>query len=430
MPRPFRLCSHDRAGFSFAALTNPWPPPRYGGSVRHEPSPTAADPAGTLARARAPVRAPSGAAPAPRLADWRSFDNPEAIARWDRLAACASQPNPFYESWYLLPSLRALDPGHAVRLLTVEVDGVLAGLLPVVAAPRYYAYPLPHWQNWVHANCFLGLPLVERGMERRFWRNVLEWADAAAGAPLFLHLQQLPLSGPLYRALREECRRRPAGTVWRAERALLQSDLSPQAYLDASLSTKKRKELRRQQRRLEEEGAFAVTRCSTADGLPEWCADFLALERRGWKGAAGSALACQDAHAQMFTQILAEAAARGRLERLTMTLDGRPVAMLASFVAPPGAFSYKTAFDETYARYSPGVLLQCENLAMLDRADIDWVDSCAAQDHPMIDHFWRERRAMASHSIGIGGAVRRALFTTLLRRECRSAKPTLAEAMP
>ena len=381
---------------------------------------------------RGPARghAPARALPALRAADWRTLDEPGFIARWDALAADASEPNPFYESWYLLPSLRALDPDGAVRLLVLELDGTLAGLLPLVPSRRYYAYPVPHWQNWVHANCFLGLPLVAAGSERRFWRALLAWADDAAPLPLFLHLQQMPLAGALHDALLTECAARPAGTVWRGQRALLQSGLSPQAYLDASLSARKRKELRRQQRRLEELGTLCCTRTTGDEALAAWCADFLALERRGWKGAAGSAMACDPALAAMFTDILARAGSRGLLERLTLTLDGSPIAMLASFLRPPGAFSFKTAFDEDYARFSPGVLLQCENLALLAREDIAWTDSCAAQDHPMIDHFWRERRAVACHSIGIGGPARRALFQTLLRRECRTARPSLAGALP
>jgi hypothetical protein len=94
--------------------------------------------------------------------------------------------------------------------------------------------------------------------------------------------------------------------------------------------------------------------------------------------------------------------------------------MLASFLCPPGAFSYKTAFDEAYARFSPGVLLQCENLALLERPGIAWTDSCAAADHPMIDHIWRERLAIAHHNVAIGGAARRLLFRALAARETGS----------
>jgi hypothetical protein len=119
----------------------------------------------------------------------------------------------------------------------------------------------------------------------------------------------------------------------------------------------------------------------------------------------------------MFHQSLHGAAARGRLERLTLSLDGAPIAMLATFLTPPGAFSFKTAFDERYGRYSPGVLLQRENLAILGRADIAWSDSCAAADHPMIDHIWRERRAIGRLSIAIGGSLRRSVFALLARVE-------------
>ncbi len=44
----------------------------------------------------------------------------------------------------------------------------------------------------------------------------------------------------------------------------------------------------------------------------------------------------------------------------------------------------------------------------------------------MIDHFWRERRIIARHSIGIGGAMRRKFFAILAHRETgRPAKGIL-----
>ncbi|WP_231636210.1 GNAT family N-acetyltransferase [Novosphingobium sp. ST904] len=151
--------------------------------------------------------------------------------------------------------------------------------------------------------------------------------------------------------------------------------------------------------------------------MPEWCERFLALEASGWKGKAGSALANHAGTAALFRESLKGAAARGRLERLSLTLGGRPIAMLASFLTPPGAYSFKTAFDERYSRFSPGVLLQRENLDILERGDIEWSDSCAAADHPMIDHLWRERRTMARLSIAIGGPLRRRLFRSFVRAE-------------
>ena len=370
------------------------------------------------------VGAGSGVAARPRLGRisavaWREMDRPDQIHGWDALAQTASEPNPFYESWYLLPALQALDPGEDVRILRFDSGGQLAGLLPIRHDRRYYGWPLPQAANWLHPNCFLGAPLVKQGMERAFWRAVLAWADSNAGLSLFLHLAQIPLAGPLHAALitvlAEQAR--PHGVVRREERAMLCSSLTPQAYLDASLSAKKRKELRRQFARLGELGMVAVERRDDAVGLAQWTETFLALEASGWKGEAGSALASQNATATLFRKSLVGAAAQGRLERLALTLDGRPIAMLASFLCPPLAFAFKTAFDERLSRFSPGVLLQRENLGMLARPGIAACDSCASADHPMIDHIWRERRAIGRLSIAIGGRARRWLFAHWLRAE-------------
>ncbi len=362
--------------------------------------------------------AAAGATAAARLVvrDWRDFSAAE-VAAWDSLALRAGEPNPFFESWYLLPSLRALDPEGDVALAVLERAGEWLGVMPLVRAARYYRWPAPNLCNWVHGNAFLGAPLVARGAEAAFWRGLLGHADEAAGAALFVHLSALPLEGAQWDALCAVAADRAHGVVFREERALLRSDAGAEAYLEAALTGKKRKELRRQFARLAEQGELAVVRQDDDVGLESWTRDFLTLEAAGWKGAAGSALARSGATTGLFGEALAGAAARGRLERLMLTLDGVPAAMLATFLTPPGAYSYKTAFDERLARFSPGVLLQRENLALLERKGIDWCDSCASADHPMIDHLWRERRAVGRVSIAIGGAVRRAAFALLLKAE-------------
>ena len=360
--------------------------------------------------------APAGR-PALACVPWRTMEG--EVAAWDRLAARASEPNPFFESWYLLPSLRHLAASETVEILRFSIDGDLAGLLPVQRARRYYGRPVPNLAEWLHENCFCGTPLVARGAEHAFWRAVLDWAGANAGLSLFLHLRAMIEGGTLHRALEDVARQqgRQLATVHHEQRALLASPLTARAYLEASLSTGKRKELRRQARRLAELGEVQHERLLGSENLDAWCGEFLALEGSGWKGKAGSALACDARTAQLFRNALAGAGERSRLERLALRLDGQPIAMLASFLGAPGAFSFKTAFDEAYARFSPGVLLQLENLAVLDNPAIAWSDSCAASDHPMIDHLWRERRGVVRLSLAIGGRLRRSLFSRFVAAE-------------
>lgn len=377
----------------------------------------------TPRRARRLTAAPLGA-PTIRAVDWRTMEAESECFGWDALALHASEPNPFLESWYLLPALRALDPGGQVRLLRFESSGRLAGLLPLNFERRYYGHPLPQLSAWVHPNCFLGTPLVAAGEESGFWRALFAWVDRHAGQALFLHLREIPLSGPLYSAFREVLceQRRRCEQVQMESRALLSSNIGAEDYFEASLSGKKRKELRRQASRLSELGTLTTERSRNEAGIDTWAAEFIALELAGWKGEAGSALGSSPATAHLFVEALFGAARAGRLERLALRLDGRAIAMLTNFITPPGAFSFKTTFDEAYARFSPGVLLQRENLALLDDPAIAWTDSCAAADHPMIERIWRERRAIGSFSIAIGGTVRQSLFRLIAAIESRKSK--------
>ncbi len=360
---------------------------------------------------------------------WQEFTSAAELAAWEALSQNAAEPNVFLESWYLLPALRSFDKHGEVKLYLLWEGETLVGLMPISAERRYGNWPIPSLQNWTHPNAFLGTPLVRSGYEMHFWNALFASLDKSTGNALFFHLNGADCDGPVVAALQEVCaeQNRRQAKVHHLERALLRRGLSPDAYFEAAVRGKKRKELRRQKNRLLETGELAFTRSNNGDGLEDWTNDFLALERCGWKGAAGSALDCADETRSLFREALVGAAKRDMLERLDLRLDGKPLAMLVNFMRSPGAFSYKTAFDEDLARFSPGVLLQIENLALLNREDTNWCDSCAAEGHPMIDSLWTDRRAIGRYSVAIGGAGRRMLFKVLLSAEqarSRIRKPT------
>jgi len=346
---------------------------------------------------------------------------PAFITAWERLAATASEPNPFFEPWFLLPALQQWGRGQQVLTKAWFVGGKLVGLLPIVRKADYYGHPAPHAAGWLHANAFCGAPLIAAGYEQAFWRALLAHLDRTPRRALFLHLPKLPADGPVHAALLQvlSASGRAHYVTLEERRALLTGAASPEAYLAQAMSAKKRKELRRQHNRLAEEGALTFERLENAEGLSAWIAEFLTLEAAGWKGAEGSALASAPDTQAFFEQALTGAAAAGRLERLALRLDGRAIAMLANLVTPPGIYSFKTAYDEDYARFSPGMLLQLENLALLARDDVQWADSCAVEGHPMIERLWRDRRHIVSRNIAIGGPLRRALFGLLMAYETR-----------
>lgn len=330
---------------------------------------------------------------------------------WRDLAGDAAEPNCFAEQWFVDAGLRHLDGGD-VRMLQMWDGPRLIGLMPVSVLPNYGRVPLAHVQNWRHANDFLGVPLIRRGYVQDFWSEALRALDAVDWAPGFLHVNGLVEDGAVHAGLVAAAAgmERPCDIVYREVRALLASQLSAHAYYADTVRKKKRKELGRIQRRLADLGEVASSTLVGGDDLTAWCDAFLRLEHHGWKGRAGSSLASSSDTENFFRDALAGAYRAGALEFRRMDLDGRPIAMLVNFLSPPGSFSFKTAFDEEFAKFSPGVLIQLDNLSVVQRPEIEWMDSCAAQDHPMIDSLWGERRAVIRVSVPLSGVKRGLAF--------------------
>lgn len=118
-------------------------------------------------------------------------------------------------------------------------------------------------------------------------------------------------------------------------------------------------------------------------------------------------MACKEEEEAFFRDCAAAAFASGRLMFLCLDFDGKPMAMLVNFLMGTGGFSFKIAFDEAMSRFSPGVLIELDNLArILDRPEPMWMDSCAAPGHPMIDSLWAERRRIVQYRIELKGRGR------------------------
>ncbi|MCE7797702.1 GNAT family N-acetyltransferase [Sphingobium sufflavum] len=321
-----------------------------------------------------------------------------------------AEANSFYEPAMLHAALAQFDPAGQVRRLDVTEDSgdggeaTLLARLPVAAATRHGRYPARHVANWVHPHCYYGAPLLRAGREEDGWRGLLAQLDAADWSGDFLHLRLVDGDGPAVRALAALCaaQGRTIVEIERYERALLRSPLSAEDYWTQNVRSKKRKELRRQQNRLAECGRIERRVLTDAADLSPWCDAFLALEALGWKGAEGTALTADPANARFFRQACADAFATGGLDMLRIDCDGRAIAMLVNFVGGGGGFSFKIANDPAFARYSPGVLVEMDNLArVLDDRRTPWMDSCAMPGHPMIDSLWAERRAIVQYRVAL-----------------------------
>jgi hypothetical protein len=204
--------------------------------------------------------------------------------------------------------------------------------------------------------------------------------------------------GPFWRALAEALAEsgRRSFVPYRFERAVMRPRGGSEAFLGEAVSGKGAKELRRLERRLAEAGKLEYAELQRPEEAEHWIADFIELEARGWKGRNASALGSSDAGRTFFTRAAHAAARQGRLMMLGLRLAGRWIALKCNFLSGEGSFAFKIAYDEDYARFSPGTLLELENIRRFHaRPELRWMDSCADPDHFMANRLWVDRRRLA-----------------------------------
>jgi len=320
----------------------------------------------------------------------------------DELAQASRDTNPQFEAYALRAAMRHLSGGQRIHVALVWEEGaggngrrLLTGAFPYVEKRFYLGLPVKIWSIWTHIHSFIATPHVRAGHEASAIRHFLDYADHAHAA--MLRFPYLQAGGAFDLALSNVTRERGCiqGETDRHQRAFLQSSLAGEAYLDATMRKKKRKEYNRLWNRMSEAGEVRFeTRCDS-EGVNEWVERFLELEARGWKGRRGTALDKRENERSYFRAICEGASKAGKLHRTELSFDGKAIAMLASFRANEGAYSFKIGFDEEYSRFSPGAMLMLKVIEpFLNDNGIDWVDSCAIPNHPMIDHIWAERREM------------------------------------
>jgi CelD/BcsL family acetyltransferase involved in cellulose biosynthesis len=128
------------------------------------------------------------------------------------------------------------------------------------------------------------------------------------------------------------------------------------------LSGRRRQELRRLRRRLEERGDLRFDLITGGPGLDERLAEAFAMEARQWKGDAGTAIASSDRLERFYREVARGAATDGALRLHEMRLDGRLVAWGLCLGGGEALYGLKGAFDTSFAEYSPGQLRLAEEI--------------------------------------------------------------------
>jgi len=307
------------------------------------------------------------------------------VPLWTRLAKNCLVPNPFYEPFFLLPALQNTHPSGRVLIAFVFRTSrqnphgeELAGVFPLEKRSNGIL-SLPRWRLLATGLILRSVPLLQSQHPERALAAFLRWS-AEAGLGL-LEFDRVLAEGPFQHALvnsLNSCGLFPYVTCQSTNATLEKDRRAPQP------SGKATREINRKRRRLDELGDLQFRTLNDDGSLSEWQRQFLELEASGWKGRRGTAMMQSERERELFVTVTRQAWSRRKLQMCGLFLNGQPVAMKCNLCSGREGLAWKITFDENFAKYSPGLILELEHkLQFEQQSDLDRIDFCARADHPL-----------------------------------------------
>ena len=378
--------------------------------------------------------------PQRKLAIYPASAGFELVEELDYLCTRTIEPNVFFNPRFLAPAMPRLED-REVKLAVIrdgdEYRNRLRLLVPFSVERPAVPLGVPVMRTWSSPFGPIGTPLVDHddpiGVVEDFFGML---SRPHLKLPKVFVLPDMRLDGPLASVLATvaETRGLTMVTTGKADRPVLESTLDGEAYLKASLRSHHYREFRRLKRRLGDLGKLEHLVARGPDEIRHAIENFLTLEAAGWKGRERTAMAIDRYRAAFAREAVHRLAEHDMCRIHSLTLDGRTIACLVVFVEAGVAYTWKTAYDETLATYSPGTLLMIEVTKQhLDDPNIMMTDSCAVPDHPVMSRLWSERKPMGSLVIGLtpdaDRLARQAASQLHLYRETRNMARLLRNRM-
>ncbi len=337
------------------------------------------------------------------------------IPAWEALAAAALESSPSAEPWMFLPAFRHKIGDVTPKLLAIfagdqagaGADGTaaLCGVFPLEVVERYRGLPIKVLRLWNHVYSVSTAPLLHSEHAAACLREFFRWVRAEWPGTTLIEFPELRGESRFFHLLTDVLREddRISQVVDVHTRACFRPRGTAQTYIDTIGTAHHRKEMRRQERRLGELGKLAFEQLDADADVVPWVEAFIALEMQGWKGKDQTAFGNKDNHRAFLLDVVKGAAARGRLMCLGLRLDTKVIALKLNFLSPDGGYTFKIAFDETFSKFSPGTLLELENIRRAHaNPNIRWLDSLALPDHAMMKRLWLDRTAIVTTLVAPG----------------------------
>jgi CelD/BcsL family acetyltransferase involved in cellulose biosynthesis len=348
---------------------------------------------------------------------------------WANLVDRSLESNVFLEPNFAIPAAQHFPPAFRPHFLFVSdlsrgIGNDLIGLTALDLPKGGFGSMARVWSPQQSA---LGTPLFDQTHGREALEIMFSWLaerQSHLAGVLFPHLAAAGPTAAMIRshAAAQELELRLLDPH---ERAILSGGVDLDAMLRATVAPKRLKELRRQNRRLADQGELAYRSTSEPEEMKRSVEIFLSMEASGWKGSRGTAL-LGDPSLATFARTMTRLLAReGKCRIDALTLGGKPIAMGIVLMSGADAYLWKIAYNEIYSQMSPGVQFMLEfSRRQASHPDVALTDSCAIPNHPMVNRIWPERLPIVDLLVATSreraGAFRSIASREIIRRKLRA----------
>jgi CelD/BcsL family acetyltransferase involved in cellulose biosynthesis len=334
-----------------------------------------------------------------KVSSVRADEAQSLAAAWTELGSNAAQPAGINTPELILPLLKHVG---GAKLQTVAHGPDLLMAFPVSEKALFS-------KSWETPLTSSGLPHVSSELSASV---LLAFINAQTKPVLFT---AIPAQGSFIESLKKQSSNFQIIETW--QRAALEPLGSFENWLQTNFDQKRRKEFKRLRNRLSEQGEMVTDVLQAGQDPKPFITDLLSLEAKGWKGGRGTAIAANPKLKLAFEEACASLHLANKLRFWTLKLDGNPLASLFAIVEGDQAWLGKIAYDEEFAKYSPGVQIILDATeAFFAETQIKRIDSSAIPNHPMIDRIWRDRIEMVNVFVA-PATVSKLRFNTIVKLE-------------
>lgn len=281
------------------------------------------------------------------------------VQEWGDLCEIGTITHPFCRPEFIISLAEAENRLEDLRIITVRVDNVLKGVLPLRYHQKrlYGMIPVTILESGggeftdrfdvILESDSVRQLIIETlwgSLQRERW-DMLVFNDIVEGGPLekLIHkarvdkckVGQLLMKNVPYRKLS-------------AQENLQANDIKP-------ISKNMRQQIGRCERNLSKTGKLELF--SFEENDRELWEQFLQMEDAGWKGKAGTSVLRSPSEQIFIEKALVAGSNRKCLIWHVLKLDGKLIAMQFAFIWKQRYFLQKISYDEKYSSYKPGQLL-------------------------------------------------------------------------